>query len=162
MSGNVTPPYRRLAELVIGSRVALALRVAAERRIADLLADGPKTAEALAADAGLPAASLRRLLRALAALGVFDESADGKFSNTDVSAFMRDGASPSLREMILILNDDAVLKGWQQFPAVLESGEPAFAAANGMTFFQHVASDPKRSELMSRFMAGIYGPESSK
>jgi hypothetical protein len=82
--------------------------------------------------------------------------------NTDVSAYVRDGVSPSLREMILVLNDDAVLKGWQQLPAVLDSGVPAFAAANGMTFFQYIASDPKRSELMGRFMTGIYGPKAPR
>ncbi len=162
MPANVSPAYLRLVELLIGSRVALALRIAAERRIADLLAAGPKTAEALSGETLLPAATLRRLLRGLAALGVFQESADGLFSNTDVSACMRDGASPSLREMILVLNDDAVLKGWQQLPAVLESGTPAFAAANGMTFFQYIAADPKRSELMGKFMTGIYGPEGAK
>lgn len=158
MPDTVSPAYLRLVELLIGSRVALALRVAAERRVADFLVDGPKTAETLSSDTGLPAAQLRRLLRGLAALGVFEESADGKFSNTEVSAFMRDGVAPSLREMILVLNDDAMLKGWQQLPAVLESGNPAFAAANGMTFFQYIASDPKRSELMGKFMTGIYGP----
>jgi hypothetical protein len=109
---NVTPAYLRLVELLIGSRVALALRVAAERNVADHLADGPKSPEALAASTGLPAATLGRLLRGLSALGVFQESADGDFSNTDVSAYMRNGVSPSLREMILVLNDDAVLKGW--------------------------------------------------
>src|SRR5262249_42757203 len=141
---------------------ALALRVAAEQRVADLMADGPKSAEALSAETGIPADTLRRLLRGLAALGVFAESADGTFSNTEVSAYTCNGASPSLREMILVLNDDAVLKGWQQLPAVLESGAPAFAAANGMRFFQHIASDPKRSELMGKFMTGIYGPEGAK
>ena len=159
---SVSPAYVRLVELLIGSRIALALRVAAERQVADLLADGPKTAAALSAETGLPAGTLRRLLRGLAALGVFEESTDGKFSNTEVSAYMRIGASPSLREMILILNDDAVLKGWQQLPAVLESGAPAFAAANGMTFFQYIAADPKRSELMGKFMTGIYGPEGAR
>ena len=159
MSNNRPPAYLRLVELLIGSRVALALRVAAERQVADHLANGPKTAEALSVDTGLPAGTLGRLLRGLAALGVFEESADGTFSNTDVSAYMRNGASPSLREMILVLNDDAVLKGWQQLPAVLESGAPAFAAANGMTFFQYIAADPARSQLMGKFMTGIYGPE---
>jgi DNA-binding IclR family transcriptional regulator len=86
-------------------------RVAAEKHVADLLVDGPKTAETLSADTGLPTATLGRLLRALAALGVFEESADGRFSVTEVYAFMRNGVSPSLRERILVLNDDAVLKG---------------------------------------------------
>lgn len=145
-----------------GSHISLALRTAAERNFADLLADGPKTAEALSAATGLPAGNLGRLLRGLAGLGVFEESADGRFSNTEISSYMRSDASPSLRAMILILNDDAMLRSWQHLPAVLESGAPAFAAVNGMPFFQYIASDPKRSELMSKFMAGIYGPEGAK
>ena len=162
LSAAVTPGYVRLVELLIGARTALALRVAAERHIADLLADGPKTAEALSTDAGLPAHTLRRLLRGLAALGVFEESPDGLFSNTEVSHAMRDGVSPSLREMILVLNDDAVLKGWHQLPEVLESGAPAFAAANGMSFFEYIGADPQRSALMGKFMAGIYSLQGAR
>jgi hypothetical protein len=99
------------------------------------------------------------LLRALSYVGVFKENTDGRFTNTDVSAYLRADADPSLREMSLILNDDAVLRGWHLLEQVLETGDPAFAGVNGQTFFEHVASDPKRSETMARFMKGIYGPE---
>jgi hypothetical protein len=162
MTDAVSPAYLRMAELAIGARVALALRAAAERRIADLLAYRPKTAEALSEETGLPADTLRRLLRGLSAFGVFAESADGAFAKTELSAYMCEGSSPSVREMILLLNDDALLKAWQQLPAVLQSGAPAFAAANGTSFFQHVASDRTRSALMGKFMTGIYGPEGAK
>ena len=162
MPSNVSASYLRLVELLSGARISLALRVAAERNIADLLADGPKTAEQLSAAAGLPASNLGRLLRGLAALGVFAESAGGKFSNTGISDHMRNDASPSLRAMILIMNDDASLNSWRQLATVLESGAPAFAAVNGMTFFEYIAADPKRSQLMSQFMNGIYGPEGAK
>jgi len=162
MGSTVSSAYLRMAELAIGARVALALRVVAERRIADLVADRPKTAETLAQETGLPADGLRRLLRALAAFGVFRECADGAFAKTELSTCMCEGASPSVREMILLLNDDAVLKAWQQLPTVLESGAPAFAAANGVPFFEHVASDRQRSALMGKFMTGIYGPEGAK
>ena len=37
MSNTVSPAYLRLVELLIGSRVALALRIAAEKHVADLL-----------------------------------------------------------------------------------------------------------------------------
>jgi hypothetical protein len=40
------------------------------RTVADLVADGPKTAETLARETGLPADGLRRLLRALTAFGM--------------------------------------------------------------------------------------------
>jgi O-methyltransferase domain len=153
------PPYMRLAELLIGARIALTLRVVAERGIADMLGDGAKSAEELSSQAGIPAPSLRRLLRALSYVGVFQEDNDGRFTNSDVSAYLCSGSDPSLREMSLILNDDAMLRGWQHLEQVLETGNPAFAAVNGKTFFEHIASDPKRSETMARFMKGIYGPE---
>jgi hypothetical protein len=159
VSSGPPQPYMRLAELLMGSRIALALQVAARRGIADMLGDGAKSTEELSLQAGIPAASLRRLLRALSYVGVFQENIDGRFTNTDVSAYLRSDADPSLREMSLILNDDAVLRGWQHLEQVLETGNPAFAAVNGQTFFEHVASDPKRSETMARFMKGIYGPE---
>lgn len=162
MSNTISPAYARLVELLIGSKISLALRVAAQRRIADLLANAPKSAEELSVETGLPSGSLRRLLRGLAGLGVFQESADGKYSNTEVSSYMCEGSSPSLREAILVLNDDAVLKGWLQLPEVLQSGAPAFAQVNGMSFFQYVGSDPQRSALMGKFMTGIYAPEGAK
>jgi hypothetical protein len=101
-------------------------------------------------------------MRGLTAIGVFEETSEGRFANTDVSAYMRTDATPSLREMILILNDDAVLQGWQHLPTVLQSGAPSFAAVNGMSFFQYIAVDPTRSATMGKFMAGIYGPEGPK
>jgi hypothetical protein len=50
----------RLAELLIGSRITMGLRVVVERRIPDLLGDDPKSAAELASQAGIPAPSLRR------------------------------------------------------------------------------------------------------
>jgi hypothetical protein len=47
-------------------------------------------------------------------------------------------------------------------PTVLQSGAPAFAEANGMSFFQYIAADPTRSATMGKFMAGIYGSEGPK
>ena len=73
----------------MGSRIALALHVAAQRGIADLLGDGAKSAADLASQAGIPEESLGRLLRALSYVGVFQENVDGRFTNTDVSAYLR-------------------------------------------------------------------------
>jgi O-methyltransferase domain len=162
MSNSRPQAYQRLAELLIGSRISMALRVVAEHQIADLLAAGPQTAEALSSATGIPAGTLRRLMRGLTAIGVFEEASEGRFANTDVSAYMRTDATSSLREMILVLNDDALLQGWQRLPTVLQSGAPAFAEANGMSFFQYIAADPTRSATMGKFMAGIYGPEGPK
>jgi O-methyltransferase domain len=162
MSNDRPQAYQRLAELLIGSRIAMALRVAAESRIADVLASGPKMAEELSSATGLPASTLRRLMRGLAHIAVFEETAEGRFANTDVSEYMRSDVTPSLREMILFLNDDAVLRGWQHLLTVLQSGVPSFPAVNGMSHFQYLAADPTRSATAAKAMAGIYGPEGPK
>ena len=78
--------HGRMVELVIGARIALALRFVAEHRLADLIANGLTSPDVLAAKTGFPSTALRRVLRGLAGVGVFAESASGEFSNTDMSA----------------------------------------------------------------------------
>ena len=163
--GNFTgaaSAHGRMVELVIGARIALALRFAAEHRLADLIANGLVSPDALAAKTGFPSTALRRVLRGLAGVGVFAESPNGEFSNTDMSAYLCEGVASSLREMTLVLNDDAVLNAWLRLPAVLDSEAPIFTATSGMPFFQYIAADQQRSELMSKYMMGMYGAEGGK
>src|SRR5215469_2661152 len=154
-----TEPYLRLAELLMGRRTAMALDLSVKYGLADLIGDEAKSAEELSAQTGLPAESLRRLLRALSYTGVFAEGSDGLFTNSDVSYYLRADADPTLHEMSLVLNDEAILRGWDQLEQVLRTGNPTFEAVNGQSFFQYVASDSKRSETMARYMKGVYGPE---
>jgi hypothetical protein len=75
-----TDPRFALLELLsiaTGYQRSRALMVAAELGIADLLRAGPRSVEELAAATGTHAATLYRLLRALAAVGVFEESESG-------------------------------------------------------------------------------------
>jgi hypothetical protein len=60
-------PAARLARLTDGYVVTQLLWVAAELRIADELAEGPRTTAELAAQVGADAGVLRRVLRGLAA-----------------------------------------------------------------------------------------------
>jgi hypothetical protein len=149
----------RLAELMMGSRISLALHVVSRKEIADLLGEDALLPEELSSRAGVSAQALGRLLRALTDLGVFRENSEGRFSNNEVSNHLRSTADASLRDMTIVLNDEAVLKGWQQFDRVLQTGSPAFESVNRLTFFEHLASVPKLSDAMARFMKSIYGPE---
>lgn len=158
-SAGRTEPYLRLAELLMGRRIAMALDLAVKHSLADILGDAAKSVEELSNKTGLPADSLRRLLRALSYTGVFTEEPDGRFTNSPVSHYLRADADPTLREMSLILNSESVLRGWGQLEGVLKTGRPAFETENGQSFFQYVASDPQCSANMARFMKGIYGPE---
>src|SRR5262249_43313514 len=67
-------PATELMRMVNGYQVSQALHVAATLGIADQLKEGPKSAAVLAQACNAHAPSLYRLLRALAAIGVFHET----------------------------------------------------------------------------------------
>ena len=154
--------YERLVELIIGAKIAAALHVVVDKGLADVLARGPQTAEALAQAVQVPVETLRRFLRALTQVGLFAEVKDGVFANTEVSEHLRSDVPYSLRDMVTVLDDEAVARGWRRLPDVLASGQPAFDAVNGMGFFDWIKSDPVRSAAMASFMGGIYGPQGPK
>jgi DNA-binding transcriptional ArsR family regulator len=64
-------PWQQLCRMIVGYRVPRAIYVAAKFRIADRLADGPRSAEDLAAAAGVAPRSLYRVLSPLAGSGIF-------------------------------------------------------------------------------------------
>ena len=82
------PPDVALVQLVFGKCMSMAISVVAKLRVADLLADGPKSVADLATRTNSHAPSLYRVLRALAAVGVFTELADGRFALTPMSEYL--------------------------------------------------------------------------
>ena len=162
MSAEPGRGYERLAELIIGSKIAASLHVVVDKHIADVLASGPKTADALANEVKIPVDTLRRFMRALTQLGIFTEPDDGVFANSEVSEYLRSDVKYSLRDMVRVLDHDVVVRGWQRLPDVLESGQPAFDEVHGMGFFDWLKADPDRSAAMASFMGGIYGPQGPK
>src|SRR5690242_6688314 len=85
-----------------------ALHVVDALGIADLLADGPKSAEDLAAATGAHQPSLYRVLRILTGEGVFREEADGRFVLTALGGPLRSEGSDSVREWALYMGDPAM------------------------------------------------------
>jgi Dimerisation domain len=73
-------PAAEVLRLATAYQASRATYVAAKLGVPDLLADGPKSAEDLAAATGAHASSLRRLMRALAGFGVLAEGGDGRFA----------------------------------------------------------------------------------
>ncbi len=65
-----------------GALVTRTLGLAAELRVAQALAAGPRNSEKLARERGADADALYRVLRALASDGIFAETEPGVFGNT--------------------------------------------------------------------------------
>jgi len=129
-----------------GALVTRALGLVADLRVAQALADGPRSHEALARERGVDADALYRLLRALASDGMFEEVEPGVFGNTAASEMLvRDG-----------WNGFAVLFGgtWLHAVAALDaSGEPSFERAHGDEYWTWLAAHPDERAAFDSAMA---------
>ena len=85
-------PAAELVLLVTGYRVSQAIHVAATLGIADLIKDGASSASDLAVATNSHAGALYRVLRALAAAGVFHEDDEKRFSLTPLGECLRSDA----------------------------------------------------------------------
>ena len=90
-----------LMVLVSAAPMSQAVCVAAELRLPDLLAHGPRTVGELAQATGSHAPSLHRLLRALASVGVCEECDDGSFVLGNMGAL----AANRRAEVVAVLDD---------------------------------------------------------
>ena len=103
---TIAPPEATLLPMMTGYWVSQALYVAAKLGVADLVADGPVSAEALATLTNTHASSLHRLLRALVSVGVFSQPIPGHFGLTPMSALLRTGTPGSMRSLAIMYNEE--------------------------------------------------------
>src|SRR5215471_10608886 len=92
-----TPPAKIMMQLISGKCLSRCVSLAAELAIADMLTDGPKSVVTLAQATGTCPDPLYRVLRTLAAVGVFDELPDRHFRNSPLSATLISGIEHSVR-----------------------------------------------------------------
>jgi len=78
----------------------MALRVAATLRLADHIGDSPCSTKEIATRAGADCDGVARLLRFLAARGIFNESAPGCFAVNELAAVLRDDHPSGTRRWI--------------------------------------------------------------
>ncbi|WP_406865322.1 methyltransferase [Streptomyces sp. HUAS MG47] len=149
------PPHVRLLLLTDGKRISRVLHVVAELGVADELAGGPLTVAELAERTDAHADSLGRVLRVAAAFGVFTEEADGRYALNEVGSCLRSGLPGGQRDMVLYNGDEMLWRSYGQLMHTVRTGEPAFEAAYGHTFFEHLEQDPRAGALFDRAMTGM-------
>ena len=103
---------RALQDRLQGYQASAVLYVAARLGIADLLADGSRTADDLARATGCDTSALRRVLRDLAALGVVEERSDGAVALSRAGSWLRRDDPLSLQPLALLarINELHVLR----------------------------------------------------
>jgi orsellinic acid C2-O-methyltransferase len=152
LSAEQAGARRRLMPMLFGMMHAQMLHTLARLRIADLLADGPATAGDLAAHTECQPAALHRLLRAGAALGLF-ELDGGRFGLTDAGRLLCAGSAGSIRNLVLLFGGDAVWRSWGQLEYSVRTGETAFEHLVGTPPFVYLAAHPAEEAIFNAAMA---------
>ena len=146
-----TPPeYLELLGIVRSYQRSRAVTVAAELGVADLLRNGPRDADDLAAATGTHGPSLYRLLRALASVGVFTEDADGRFALTPTGEYLRRDHPLSVDPAARMFGADYQWRAWGELAHTVRTGENAAVHVLGM---DEVPASLHASDLRQRVPA---------
>src|SRR5215472_7847468 len=108
------PPQLVLYQLAIGHYFSRAVHLAAKLGVADLLKDGPRSADDLARMTETHAPSLRRVLRLLASVNVFCELEDGRFALTPVGECLRAEATASSGALVQLFGGIRTQDNWRE------------------------------------------------
>ena len=143
-----------LRRLTNGFQVSQAIHVAASLRIADLLSNGPRSVDDLAAATGTTPTALTRLLRALASIGIFAEEG-GRFGQTALSNYLRSDVTGSLRAWAMRIGRPDHWRTWGELERSLRSGTSAFRELYGVTAWDWRAAHPEENSIFNAAMTGL-------
>ena len=149
------PPTVALRRLANGYQVTQAIHVAATLGIADLLRDGARDSETLAAATASDAPSLHRVLRALASVGVLHEDDDGRFALTAIGECLRSDADEPVGGWAAFVGRPNHWQAWGALPHAVRTGENAFRSVHGTDVWDYRASHPEEGAIFDAAMTAI-------
>ncbi len=143
----------RLRGLILGYRISAAIHVVAVIGISDLLTDGPRSVEDLAAAADVDADGLRRVLRALAAVGMYAEDDRGWFANNDESEGLCRDATQSVHALASFIGQREQWSTWGHLLHTVRTGENGFRDLYGADVWTYRENRPDKSDVFDMWMA---------
>lgn len=160
-SASVTP--ERVMQFMWGYTVPLMLEAAVRHRVFDLLDEGPKTAEQVAAGNGCSVRGLRTVMNGLVGFEFLTKDGDGRYGLApDTAAFLVTRKPGFLGGMVRHTSEHLLPK-WMQINEIVRTGKPATAVnreGEGAAFFQQFVEDLFPFNFRSaQVLAGALGLE---
>jgi SAM-dependent methyltransferase len=145
--------------MVISKWITQALGTVAELSIPDRLAKGARQCSEMAREAGVSEDGLYRLLRALASVGLFAESADRRFKLTGMGQLLRRDHRESLAGFARFVAHDSTWRPWGQLGYSVKTGMPAFDHVFNAPIFDHYSRNPEAAAVFNGAMTSISARE---
>ena len=145
-------PYEVLFQMVIGKWISQALGTIVEIGVPDQLAKGARQCSDIAREAGASEDGIYRLLRALASVGLFAESADRRFKLTGMGQLLRSDHPESLAGYARFTAHDITWRPWGQLGYSVKTGMPAFDHVFKASIFEHLSRNPEVAAVFDAAM----------
>lgn len=149
---RMLPPAAVMMEMITNAWAAQAITVAADLGIADALANGPLTADELAAAVNADADALSRLLRALISRGVFRQRRDGHYELTPLADTLRSGAEVSVAGFARFVGSPQHREHWSHLADAIRTGRAVIPELRGKPAFEYLADEPELAEIFNDAM----------
>jgi hypothetical protein len=159
-----TSPFDTLFQIAGGHMLVRSLHAVADLGVADALGENPATISALAKATDANADALGRILRLLAANGVFELRGD-TVSHSPASDLLRSDHPQSMRPLVRMLGLPVIWKVAEHLQESLRSGEPAVGRVLPDGFWSYFAKHEEDARIFDAAMtakaqghiAGILG-----
>ena len=157
MSDPVAPTPRDLMmQMITGMWVSKSIGVLSRLGVADHMATGPTPVGDIAAAVSVNSDALFRMMRALAAVGVFERTNGDHFSLTETGGLLRSDAPGSLRWFAVIHTESCQWQPWEKALDVLKTGESqAKSALGGIDVWKYYDQHPEELEAFARAMGDL-------
>ncbi|MGC5342080.1 methyltransferase [Streptomyces sp. DT171] len=140
-----------LLAILTGGWPAQACYALTKLGVPDLLAEGPRPADELAAATGADVRAFRRLVRVLTAVGLLSEPGPGLVALTPTGRLLCGDTVRSSRPAALLFGEE-VHRSFGGIMDSLRTGLPAFDALYGLPFYDYLADRP---EVAAEFTAAM-------
>ena len=152
---NDSDPAITIRRLIDGFQVSQAIHVAARLRIADLLANGSRTADELATDTDTHAPTLYRLLRALSSVEILREGNDRVFELAPLGQQLRSDVAGSMADWAGFIGSPGYWQAWSGLMHSVRTGENAFRHIHDTDVWSYRASRPEEGAVFDRAMTAL-------
>lgn len=148
--------YQRMMQMVTGFWVTQTVRAAAVYNLADHLAAGADTPEAIAEAESTDSDSTRRLLRACASLGLMTSEDGHHFTGTSLLSTLREDDPRSLRYFAMSQSAPGHWLSWGKFPEAVRTGQHQVPAAHAeANIFDYFAKNLQEASFFTQSMANL-------
>lgn len=154
-AAHATAAGRRLAALISGYQTSAALGALARLGVADVLAEGPRSAGELAQRLGADERALARVLNATVDADIVVRGDDGRYQLGELGELLRSAVPGSMRRFASVSTEPWRWAAYGHLSHTVRTGEPGFIAAHGCHLWDYLAAHPDAAASFEESMARV-------